>query len=55
MFCHFKVGTSHKSELVESFFGFYDVSEDRSAEGLFNLITSLLQEFNIENKLVGQC
>lgn len=46
---------TNKSELVERFFGFYDVSEDRSAEGLFNLITSLLQEFNIENKLVGQC
>lgn len=46
---------TNKSELVERFFGFHDVSEDRTAEGLFNLITSLLQEFSIEKKLVGQC
>lgn len=46
---------SNKSELVERFFGFYDVSKDHTAEGLFNLITSLLLEFNIEEKLVGQC
>jgi len=46
---------TNKFELVERFFGFYDVSEDHTAEGLFNLITSLLLEFNIEKKLVGQC
>lgn len=44
-----------KSELVERFFGFHNVSEDRTAEGLFNLIYTILQEFNIEQKLVGQC
>lgn len=26
---------TNKSELVERFFGFHDVSEDRTAEGLF--------------------
>jgi len=46
---------TNKSELVERFFGFYDVSKDHTAEGLFNLITSLLLEFNIEKKLVDQC
>ncbi|XP_025192174.1 uncharacterized protein LOC112592365 [Melanaphis sacchari] len=46
---------TNKSELVERFFGFYDVRKNHTAEGLFNLITSLLLEFNIEKKLVGQC
>lgn len=43
------------SELVERFLGFFNVSEDRTAEGLFNLISSVLNEFDIEKKLVGQC
>lgn len=41
------------SELAERFLGFYNVSEDRTAKGLFNLITSVLNEFDIEKKLVG--
>ncbi|KAL4098361.1 hypothetical protein QTP88_022990 [Uroleucon formosanum] len=44
-----------KSELVECFLGFHNVSEDRTAQGLFNLVNSVLHEFDIENKLVGQC
>ncbi|KAL4107461.1 hypothetical protein QTP88_017803 [Uroleucon formosanum] len=44
-----------KSELVERFLGFHNVSEDRAAQGLFNLVNSVLHEFDIENKLVGQC
>lgn len=44
-----------KSELVERFFGFHNVSEDRTAEGLFNLINTILQDFNIQQKLIGQC
>ncbi|KAL4154561.1 hypothetical protein QTP88_000418 [Uroleucon formosanum] len=44
-----------KSELVERFLGFHNVSEDRTAQGLFNLVNSVLHEFDIENKLVGQC
>ena len=35
--------------------GFHNVSEDRTAQGLFNLVNSVLHEFDIENKLVGQC
>lgn len=44
-----------KSELVERFLGFFNVSENRSAEGLFNLLNYTLLEFDIKNKLVGQC
>ncbi|KAL4127519.1 hypothetical protein QTP88_011686 [Uroleucon formosanum] len=44
-----------KSELVERFLGFHNVSEDRTAQGSFNLVNSVLHEFDIENKLVGQC
>ncbi|KAL4141564.1 hypothetical protein QTP88_004185 [Uroleucon formosanum] len=44
-----------KSELIERFLGFHNVGEDRTAQGLFNLVNSVLHEFDIENKLVGQC
>ncbi|XP_060845584.1 zinc finger MYM-type protein 1-like [Rhopalosiphum padi] len=44
-----------KSELVERFLGFHNVSEDRTNQGLFNLVYSVLHEFDVENKLVGQC
>lgn len=46
---------NENSELVERFLGFHNVSEDHTAEGLFNLISSILYEFDIEQKLVGQC
>jgi len=42
------------SELVERFLGFHNVSDDHTAGGLFNLISSVLNEFDIEKKLVGQ-
>ncbi|KAL4113379.1 hypothetical protein QTP88_017011 [Uroleucon formosanum] len=45
----------NKSELIERFLGLHNVSEDRTAQGLFNLVNSVLHEFDIENKLVGQC
>jgi len=41
--------------LVERFLGFHNVSEDRTAQGLFDLVNSVLHEFDIKNKLVGQC
>lgn len=37
-----------KSVLVERFLGFYNVSEDRTAEGLFNTLNSVLLEFDME-------
>ncbi|XP_025414193.1 zinc finger MYM-type protein 1-like [Sipha flava] len=43
------------SELVERFLGFHNVSDDHTAEELFNLIASVLNKFDIEKKLVGQC
>jgi len=35
--------------------GFHNVSKDRTAQGFFNLVYSVLHEFEIQNKLVGQC
>ncbi|KAE9522975.1 hypothetical protein AGLY_016606 [Aphis glycines] len=46
---------TNKSELVERFLGFHNVSDDRTAQCLFNLVNSVFYEFDIENKLVGQC
>lgn len=41
--------------LVERFLGFHDVSADRSAQAVFDLLNSKLTEFNYSNKLVAQC
>jgi hypothetical protein len=46
---------TNKSESVERFLGFHNVSGDRMAQGLFNLVCSILHGFDIESKLVGQC
>lgn len=46
--------TSH-GKLVERFLGFYDVSSDRTAQALFELIDSILGPLNYRNKLIGQC
>jgi hypothetical protein len=35
--------------------GFHNVSKDRTAQGLFNLVCSVLHEVNMESKLVDQC
>jgi hypothetical protein len=35
--------------------GFHNVSKDRTAQGLFNLVYSALHKFDMESKLVGQC
>lgn len=34
--------------------GFFDVSEGRTAEDLFTLLTTVFQKFNVAGKLVGQ-
>lgn len=44
-----------KSELVERFLGFFDVLDNHHPEGLYNLLTCVLSEFDVQNKLVGQC
>jgi len=46
---------TNKSELVERFLGFFNVSEDRTADGLFNTLNSVLLEFDMGKKLIGQC
>ncbi|KAL4141956.1 hypothetical protein QTP88_004495 [Uroleucon formosanum] len=45
----------NKSELIERFLGFHNASEDPTAQGLFNLVNSVLHKFDTENKLVGLC
>lgn len=42
--------------ITERFLGFYDVSEDRTARALYNLISNILSKFkDYSSKLVGQC
>ncbi|KAJ4430334.1 hypothetical protein ANN_22550 [Periplaneta americana] len=43
------------AELVEQFLGFYDVSSNRSSETLFQLVDSVLEQYDYKSKLVGQC
>lgn len=50
-----QIFSNKKTKLVERFFGFYNVGENRTTEGLFNLLITVLFEFNIINKLIGQC
>lgn len=41
--------------VVERFLGFYDVSADRSAANLFDLLDNILKELCYEKKLIAQC
>lgn len=42
--------------IKERFLGFYDVSENRTAEALYTSVTSILCKYqNYRTKLVGQC
>lgn len=42
-------------DIVERFLGFHDVSEDKTANGLFELMDRILGNFNYRTKLVAQC
>lgn len=42
-------------ELKERFLGFHDVSDDRTANALFALLSNILEPFDFKNKLVAQC
>lgn len=42
-------------ELKERFLGFFDVSADRTASALFEVLTDVLQPFDFKSKLVAQC
>ncbi|CAG9773295.1 unnamed protein product [Ceutorhynchus assimilis] len=44
---------SKNGEIRERFLGFHDVSADRTADALYNLITGILTPFDYKNKLVG--
>nr|XP_018913349.1 PREDICTED: zinc finger MYM-type protein 1-like [Bemisia tabaci] len=39
---------------TESFIGFTDVSADRTAEGIFNHVTNIVEEYNAALKLIAQ-
>lgn len=41
--------------ISERFLGFFDVSDDRSADSLFNLLDSSLLPYDYKRKLIGQC
>jgi hypothetical protein len=42
------------SQVVERFFGFYDISSGRTSEDLFKLLTENFAKFNLKEKLVAQ-
>jgi hypothetical protein len=42
------------SQVVERFFGFYDISSGRTSEDLFKLLTENFAKFNMKEKLVAQ-
>ncbi|XP_018329034.1 zinc finger MYM-type protein 1 isoform X2 [Agrilus planipennis] len=44
-----------EGKLVERFMGFHDVSADRTSDMLYNILHTILEQFNYEHKLVGQC
>jgi hypothetical protein len=43
------------SQIKERFLGFFDVSEDRTADALYTLITNVLAPYEFKSKLVAQC
>lgn len=44
-----------KGCLHERFLGFFDVSENRTADALYNLLESVLEPYNFRERLVAQC
>lgn len=44
-----------QGKLVEIFLGFHDVSAGKTADNLFTMLHSILERFDYENKLIGQC
>jgi hypothetical protein len=44
------------SQIKERFLGFFDVSEDRTADALYTIITNVLAPYEFKKiKLVAQC
>jgi hypothetical protein len=41
-------------KVIERFMGFFNVSQGRKADDLFNLLTTTFSRFNLPQKLVGQ-
>ena len=44
-----------KGVIVERFLGFNDVSADRSSESLYQMLDKILDQFDYQHKLIGQC
>lgn len=44
----------YNGKLLERFFGFFNISEGRSANDIFNLLVDNFSQFKIETKLIGQ-
>ena len=44
----------YDGQVHERFIGFSDVSNDRTADGLFRHVVKIVEEFQIKDKLVGQ-
>lgn len=44
-----------KGHLHERFLGFFDVSENRTADALYNVLENALEPYNFREKLVAQC
>nr|CAI5828860.1 unnamed protein product [Callosobruchus analis] len=43
-----------RSDIVERFVGFYDVSSGKNAESLYQLLVTEFQEFDLKHKLIAQ-
>lgn len=46
---------TNKGEVKERFLGFFDVSEDRTANAMYALLSSILTPYDYKKKLVAQC
>lgn len=53
--CAISVRYMYNTTLQERFLGFFDVSIDRTAGAMFELISSIIKDFDYKNKMVGQC
>lgn len=43
------------ADIKERFLGFFDVSRDTRASGLYYLLVNVLEQYNFREKLIGQC
>ncbi len=46
---------SYDNIIYERFIKYIDVSDNKTADGIFENVKKIIKEFNIEKKLIGQC